>query len=66
MASKNENSVNEGFQFQKRIERTKWETFRRTLYNSETNQILGRTGKSWGNIFLNFRKGFFNYNINYF
>lgn len=27
---------------------TKWETFKKAIYNPSTNAVFGRTGKSWG------------------
>ncbi|XP_050309435.1 sodium/potassium-transporting ATPase subunit beta-1 [Anthonomus grandis grandis] len=40
------------FQFQKLKHETKWETFKRAIYDPETKSVLGRTGKSWGQLLL--------------
>ncbi|XP_046676303.1 sodium/potassium-transporting ATPase subunit beta-2-like [Homalodisca vitripennis] len=32
--------------------RSNWEKFKTTIWNPETHQFLGRTGKSWGGIFI--------------
>lgn len=52
-AKENENGV-KGFEFRTQIHRTKWETFLNAIYDPSTKQILGRTGKSWGNEVDNF------------
>nr|CAI5818555.1 unnamed protein product [Callosobruchus analis] len=36
------------FQFYTPEQLTRWEKFRRAIYDPNTNQILGRTPKSWG------------------
>lgn len=38
------------FQFYQPDNRTKWENFQKAIYDKSTNQILGRTPKSWGKI----------------
>nr|CAI5818551.1 unnamed protein product [Callosobruchus analis] len=40
------------FQFYTPEQLTRWEKFRRAIYDPNTNQILGRTPKSWGQLFI--------------
>lgn len=36
------------FQFYTPENRTKWESFKKAIYDKSSNQILGRTPKNWG------------------
>ncbi|CAG9771311.1 unnamed protein product [Ceutorhynchus assimilis] len=40
------------FQFQRIKQETKWETFRKAIYDPATKSVLGRTGKSWGQLLV--------------
>ncbi|XP_056642443.1 sodium/potassium-transporting ATPase subunit beta-1-like [Diorhabda sublineata] len=40
------------FQFYQPENRTKWEAFRKAIYDKSTNQFLGRTPKSWGQLLI--------------
>lgn len=45
------------FQFYAPENRTKWESFKKAIYDKSSNQILGRTPKNWGkrsSLFINF------------
>lgn len=52
VANSEDNGDVKEFQFHKIRNETKWETFKRAIYDPETKAVLGRTGKSWGQLLL--------------
>ncbi|KAL1497188.1 hypothetical protein ABEB36_008187 [Hypothenemus hampei] len=40
------------FQFERIRQETKWESFKRAIYDPDTKSVLGRTGKSWGQLLI--------------
>ncbi|XP_060522765.1 sodium/potassium-transporting ATPase subunit beta-1 [Cylas formicarius] len=48
----NDNGRVKEFEFAKTPELTKWEAFKKAIYDPRTHQFLGRTGKSWGQLFV--------------
>ncbi|XP_066147158.1 sodium/potassium-transporting ATPase subunit beta-1 [Euwallacea fornicatus] len=40
------------FQFQRVQQETKWEVFKKAIYDPNTKSVLGRTGKSWGQLLI--------------
>lgn len=53
MASNSKESENgvKGFQMRPQNTRTKWQTCQDAIYNPSTKEFLGRTAKSWGNLY---------------
>ncbi|KAF7279519.1 sodium/potassium-transporting ATPase subunit beta-1-like [Rhynchophorus ferrugineus] len=40
------------FQFHQQLNETKWQTFKKLIYDPSNNAVFGRTGKSWGQLLL--------------
>lgn len=51
-AKSEDNGGVQEFQFHMRKNESKWETFKKALYDPSTKAVLGRTGKSWGQLLM--------------